>query len=605
MYRARRREHCRAQVHRARKSEVELCLRFQQEFAKPPAHIMQHMHTHSASETVANSSVAHRNLMTIPKLSIPICHSGNTAPVAFVDASVEDVNSYLNPEFQTPKPLSATEVTPGALVISRPFVKSSSAAPSPPGCKAPQPRDSPSGFKAPLSRDSPSGFKASHSSSSFQKPCRRDSSLSTTQSQQPLVSRAQESASCKAPLPIVTVPCHPATPVRGSGSTTPPRSDGFTTPERGASFALDEHSALSADDHMAEQELQEVQARPGSASICTPARGSGGASALFVPISPLGRVLQYPPETVKLPATPVPGKDRSLCVPCQCPKPVYPWTIQQYRLKYPYLKYAGSPGNGSVLNQPGFLKYGCYKGRPFESIILQLGVETPLEGETPLEVETDSKAPRKQRVEDHEDLKKFNMKGERQPGGPPSRHAEQTEYRDVQLTSEHHPQYCLQYSNFLPRLHELRPNLCSKSIVHLWRHVCPTVPMNKDSAMNEAIPPVPRLLVHSSLQDSWAIALLVRFTTFRNPRDGIQNGNCLMNLAFQDFVNRSGNHIMKHPNGHAIPFGTTFKGIGLPMECFTNCIFPQLCVVCISSLLCYPHDCSLGSCATTLHRTST
>jgi hypothetical protein len=98
--------------------------------------------------------------------------------------------------------------------------------------------------------------------------------------------------------------------------------------------------------------------------------------------------------------------------------------------------------------------------------------------------------------------------------------------------------------------------------------------------MDEAIP---RLLVHSSLQDSWAIALLVRFTTSRNPCDGIQTDNCLMNLASQDFDNRSGNHIMmKHD---VIPFGSTFDGIGLPKQCFTNCTFPQLCVVYISSLL--------------------
>lgn len=490
---------------------------------------MQDMHTPSASETAANSSVAHPNGMAIPELLIPVSHGGNTAPAATVDPSVDDINHYLVAEFQTPTSSLPTEVTPGTLPVTRPF-KASSSGPSP------------SGFKTPV---------------------------------RPLVSRAQESASCSAPLPV---PCHPRTPVRSNSFMTPGTDNSFMTPVKGACFAPDQHSALSADDHLADQEVQEVQTRPGSVEVegqsCpvqTPTRGPGGTSALFAPISPLGRSLQYPPQTVKLSVTPTPVKDRSICVPCQCPKPRYPWTIQQYRLKYPYFKYAGGPGNGSVLNQKGFFKFGANEGRPFEKVTLTL------------QHETSAKAPSKQRVEGNEDLRKFNLEGEKKPGGPPSKDAKRIETKDVdvQLISVHHPQYCLQYSNFLPRLHELRPNLCSTSIVNLWRHVCPTVPINKhDDAMDEAIP---RLLVHSSLQDSWAIALLVRYTTSRNPCGGIQTDNCLMNLASQDFDNRSGNHIMmKHD---VIPFGSTFDGIGLPKQCFTNCTFPQLCVVYISSSL--------------------
>jgi hypothetical protein len=481
--------------------------------------------------------------MANPELLIPVSHGGNRAPAATVDPNVDLVNPYLVAEFQTPMSSLPTEVTPGTLPMTRPF-KASSAGPS------------------------PSGFKT---------PGRRNSPLSNTQAQlrrQPLVSRAQESASCSAPLPV---PCHPPrTPVKSNSFMTPGTDNSFMTPVRVACFAPDQHSALSEDDHLADQEVQEVQTRPGSVEVegrsCAVQTLTRG-SALFAPISPLGRSLQYPPETVKLSVTPTPTpvKDRSFCVPCQCPKPRYPWTIQQYRLKYPYFKYAGGPGNGSVLNQKGFFKYGSNEGRPFEKVTLLL------------QDETSAKAPRKQRVEDHKDLRKFNLDGEKKPGGPPPKHAKriETEDVDVQLISVHHPQYCLQYSNFLPRLHELRPNLCGTSIVNLWRHVCPTVPINQHvKAMDEAIP---RLLVHSSLQDSWAIALLVRFTTSRNPCDGIQTDNCLMNLASQDFDNRSGNHIMmKHD---VIPFGSTFDGIGLPKQCFTNCTFPQLCVVYISSLL--------------------
>ena len=285
-----------------------------------------------------------------------------------------------------------------------------------------------------------------------------------------------------------------------------------------------------------------------SAPFQTPARDS---SVLFRPQhSPIGRVLQYSPSLAPS-TTPTPGR-REACVPCPCPSPMPDVNIFQYRRKYKDNVYpANNVGNGSVRNQSSFFPTAVYNGLPFEFVLLSLEVE--------------SSQGRKQRVADHAKYKVFQG-GVIKKGGPPSAESEllPTELVDVQLTSAYHPQYCLQLNNFLPRMHELRKNF--HSFDELNRHICPL------DTMDEAIP---RLLVLPSLQDNWAIALLVRFTTSSNPLNGVQTDRCFVNAASLDFDKRSGNHIMKD-QGDFIKFGAIFDEIPLPTGCVTNRTLPQL-----------------------------
>jgi hypothetical protein len=119
-------------------------------------------------------------------------------------------------------------------------------------------------------------------------------------------------------------------------------------------------------------------------------------------------------------------------------------------------------------------------------------------------------------------------------------------------------------------MHELRNNFGSP--LELYRHICPKTGLfnNRGDSIDEAIPPI---LLLPNLPDNWAIALLVRFTTARNPRSGVQTEKCFMDLAHLDFQRRSGNHIMKN----AIKFGETFDFIPLPPTSLTNRELPQLC----------------------------
>jgi hypothetical protein len=315
-------------------------------------------------------------------------------------------------------------------------------------------------------------------------------------------------------------------------------------------------------DDPAGQEVQEVIARPESplqvidttrshsAAAETPVRG---IPEPFRPaLSPIGK-LQYSPANVAS-TTPTPGKDRGNCVPCQCPKPLPEMSLEWYRQKYPYGRYKDSgPGNGSVPNQYRFFENGVHDGLPLEFVKLSLDL--------------DMGQDRKQRIEDRTLLKTFQG-GIRKKGGVTKAGSEVIPV-DVQLVSTYHPQYCLQLNNFLPRMHELRNNFFTS--LELYRHVCPRMSGRSD-VQDEAIP---RVLLHPKLQDNWAIALLVRFTTSRNPRSGVQTDRCFMDLASQDFESRSGNHIMSN----AIHFGAVFDD-PLPSGCFTNRIFPQLCDLC-------------------------
>lgn len=337
-------------------------------------------------------------------------------------------------------------------------------------------------------------------------------------------------------------------------------------------------------DDPAGQEVQEVIARPESPpqAICTsheqgnivqtPARGM---SMPFRPAhSPIGKLPQYSPRIVAS-TTPTPGKDRGACLPCHCPKPLPEMSLQHYRQKYPNGKYADSgPGNGSVQDQYLFFKHAVHNGLPLEFVKLSLDLDTSQD--------------RKQRIEDHEKLKNFQG-GIRKKGGLSKAGSETSETRDVQLASTYHPQYCLQLNNFLPRMHELRNNF--GSFVELYRHICPKMYSRSDT-MDEAIP---RLLLLPSLQDSWAIALLVRFTTSRNPCSGVQTDRCFMDMASQDFDLRSGNHIMDQ----AIKFGATFDGFPLPSGCFINRTLPQLCDHCFHSILFLNIIFASGSCVKT------
>jgi hypothetical protein len=251
-------------------------------------------------------------------------------------------------------------------------------------------------------------------------------------------------------------------------------------------------------------------------------------------------------------------------------------SLQNYRRNYPSGVYAGSnPGNGSVRYQCKFFNNAIHEGWPLEFVRLSLDLAS-------------SPKERKQRIEDHEVKKKFSDGKGKRSGKQKDSELIEFEEVDVQLRSTHHPQYCLQVNNFLPRLHELRNNFDNVSV--LRRHVCPTDP--RFDVIDEAIP---QLLLLPSLQDSWAIALLVQFTTARNSLSGVQTDSCFMDSACQDFGNRSGNHIMKSE----MPFGATFEGIPLPAECFTNHTFPQLCDVCPNFTIFIQVTVAPGSCVTT------
>jgi hypothetical protein len=314
-------------------------------------------------------------------------------------------------------------------------------------------------------------------------------------------------------------------------------------------------------DDTAGQEVQEVIARPESPLQAIDTTRSHSAVAEtpvrsipepFRPAhSPIGKI-QYSPRIVAS-TTPTPGKDRENCVPCKCPKPLPEMSLEWYRQKYPDGKYKdSSPGNGSVRDQ-AFFENAVHDGRPLEFVKLSLDL--------------DMGQDRKQRIEDHALMKTFQG-GIRRKGGQTKVGSEVIPV-DVQLVSTYHPQYCLQLNNFLPRMHELRNNFLT--FVELYRHICPRM-YSRSDIHDEAIP---RLLLHPKLQDNWAIALLVRFTTSRNPRSGVQTDRCFMDLASQEFNLRSGNHIMNN----AIHFGAVFDD-PLPSGCFTNRIFPQLCDLC-------------------------
>ena len=120
-------------------------------------------------------------------------------------------------------------------------------------------------------------------------------------------------------------------------------------------------------------------------------------------------------------------------------------------------------------------------------------------------------------------------------------------------------------------MHELRSNF--EHVSELYRNICPRpgpVKSNSSDVIDEAIP---RLLLLPQIQDSWAIALLVRFTLSRNPRSGVQAEKCFMDIARTDFLRRAGNHIM----GPGLTFGDSVIGSPLSRCTLTNHTRPQLC----------------------------
>lgn len=463
-----------------------------------------------------------------------IISGGTVRPVTLKDVEAPDspdiVNSFLKPAFQSPHTSPTTE-----------FVVKETPSTVPQPCPT---------LQSPLHDTSASEDRLA----AFRTPCGSDVALPASQPE--IASFIQDfpapamTHSTHSFLHIIDEPIHSDAPAEDASLSL-------------QSFVLDASPAPFLNDDPAGQEVQEVIARPESPLqvFCTPQEHSTilqtparGISMPFRPAhSPIGKLPQYSPR-IGASTTPTPVKDRGVCVPCQCPKPLPEMSLQRYRQKYPDGKYkVNGPGNGSVPDQCLFFEHAVHNGLPLEFVKLSLDL--------------DSSQDRKQRVEDHEKMKTFQG-GIRKKGGLTKAGSETPDTKvDVQLASTYHPQYCLQLNNFLPRMHDLRNNF--GSFVELYRHICPKM-YSRSGGMDEAIP---RLLLLANLQDSWAIALLVRFTTSRNPRSGVQTDRCFMDLASQDFDLRSGNHIM----GQAIKFGATFHGYPLPTGCFTNRTLPQLC----------------------------
>jgi hypothetical protein len=185
-----------------------------------------------------------------------------------------------------------------------------------------------------------------------------------------------------------------------------------------------------------ESPLQEVSVRQEHSSLLhTPARDP--LEPLRPTHSPIGKMPQYSPKTVRLSTTPTPARDRGACVPCQCPKPPPEVSLATYRQKFPYGKYKVknplndlvenvNPGNGSVNNECLFFKNAIHNGLPLEFVVLSLELE--------------SNQDRKQRVENHRTIKEF-IGGEKKKGGIPKASSKNIsiELVDVQLASSHHP----------------------------------------------------------------------------------------------------------------------------------------------------------------------
>lgn len=319
--------------------------------------------------------------------------------------------------------------------------------------------------------------------------------------------------------------------------------------------------------------------------------GRGAPAAVGTAHSPIGKMSQmYIPKMIGRSATPETGNDRGPAVPCHCPEPSEKHSLQAYRVLYPHAKpICFENGKPKYLEEgmPKNLENAIHGGTTLENVELPVDLVA-------------SQASAKKKIPNFADLKPFKD-GKPKIGGVTPRHADPNEYEcvDVQLRSSHHPQYCLQFNNFLPRMHELRHRLGREGNIHeLWRHVCPTALYKQGCHMEEAIP---RLLLLPKLQDSWAIALLVRFTTFMNPMEGVQTARCLMALAAEEFEIRSGNHIMTS----AMPFGAVFKDVPLPPACFTNRTFPQLYDICRHFIVFMYITIATGSCVTILNRWST
>jgi hypothetical protein len=484
-----------------------------------------------------------------PELEVSIT-AGTLTAVRQIDRNpqdandVVDVNAYLNFAFQSPHASPTTDSVPLVQVTPGTILQSHSRCLSPP-----------------LRRISPS--QDQHDS--FQTPVRTNAMAQAIALDPHLDVQYEES------LAMTNSPLH-------------------FMEESGNTLGLDEYchhpqsdlldlmqSPLSDDDPVGELQylartespsLDTCAPQDRSALFQTPARDS---SVPFRPQhSPIGKLPQYSPSLAPS-TTPTPGR-REPCVPCPCPSPKDEVNIFQYRRKYKENVYpANIVGNGSVPNQSSFFPNAVHNGLPVEYVKLSLEVE--------------SSQGRKQRIADHAKYKVFQG-GVKKKGGPPSAESEllPTELVDVQLTSAHHPQYCLQLNNFLPRMHELRRNF--HSFDELYRHICPL------DTMDEAIP---RLLLLPSLQDNWAIALLVRFTTFSNPLNGVQTDTtCFVNAASSDFDKRSGNHIMRN-EGDFIKFGAIFPEIPLPTGCVTNRTLPQLCEL-FPSVVFFLNDHLAGSC---------
>jgi hypothetical protein len=440
-----------------------------------------------------------------------------------------NVNAFLKSAFQSPHASPTTDALPLVRVTPDTILQSD------PSCRSP-----------PLRRISPS----QDLNASFQTPVRsNEKTPAMALDLHPVIQHAELLAMRNSPLHLMDDPGNaigPAEHCHCDSHLCP--NDMMQTPFSDCNLAgqvVPEVQDLAR----TESPPQDVCAPPDqSASFQTPARDS---SVLFRPQhSPIGRNLQYSPSLAPS-TTPTPGR-REACVPCPCPSPMPDVNIFQYRRKYKDNVYpANGVGNGSVRNQSSFFLNAVHNGLPNEYVIQSLEVE--------------SSQGRKQRVADHAKYKVFQG-GVIKKGGPPSAESEllPTELVDVQLTSAFHPQYCLQLNNFLPRMHELRKNF--HSFDELNRHICPL------DTMDEAIP---RLLLLPSLQDNWAIALLVRFTTSSNPLNGVQTDRCFMNAASLDFDKRSGNHIMKD-QGDFIKFGAVFDEIPLPTGCITNRTLPQM-----------------------------
>jgi hypothetical protein len=458
----------------------------------------------------------------------PVYASGNIISVTTIGPNDHDhidvVNTFLVPAFQSPRATPNNQDTPSTL----PSVQSSF-------------------YDTSVSKDQPCGYET---------PVRRGVMNEIVQPELdriPIVQLVHAPASCNSPLQSKAELKRPVAAAR---------SNLFSPILQASTLSLQ----VSIDDP-SDSDVKAVQDIIESPCLSchdpqdrcvgfqTPA---GGASAPIKSVHSLtGKTLQYSPKLIVSSATPIPPTALKHCVPCHCPEPLPDMSLENYRRMYPNGVYVGSNlGNGSVPYQRNFFKNAIHEGWPLESLKVDLA---------------SSQKDRKKRLADHEDKKLFNNGQGKRSGRQKDAEVIEFEEIDTQIRSTHHPQYCLQVNNFLPRLHELRNNFINMSV--LRQHVCPTDPSSHNDVIDEAIP---QLLLLPSLPDSWAIALLVQFTTARNPLSSDQTGGCLMDLANQDFGNRSGNHIMKSE----MPFGATFEGVPLPAECFTNHTFPQLCDVC-------------------------